>query len=513
MKKIFTIRIPLIAALLLLMFAITSCDDKEEGSDKVELLSFGPSNVLHGEEISIRGNNLNKVTAVVLPIDVEVTPDQFKKHTKTEIVFDVPMETGYGKVILRTPQGDIESKSIYSPEAPIEITSFTEEAKPGTDITIEGEFLNFVYEVWFADGQVVTEFVSQEPGVLVVTVPMAAQTGSIVLVRAPVGPEGLSVETETDLTVTLPTFTSMSPGSVKHLEELTITGTDLDLITEVVFGGNVPQSTFVSQSETEIVLQVPVGALTGALTLKQVSPISLTTNSLTVPLPKGTLLAPKPATPGTDNITITGTELDQVAELTLVGVASPILATNFLSQSPTQIVVALPAEAINGTVVYSTVHGYSASLGVSVLIPTPGPPPLDYYIYDDGLMNGWSKWDGWGTTAQDFANAEEVFEGTTAIKVTYNNQWGALQLGAPSAGVFSGYTTLSFRINAPSAQNFIIQINEGADKGFSIPAGWSEVNIPISELDGNASVTELRFKNNNASLPVTLYIDYVGLKL
>jgi hypothetical protein len=152
-------------------------------------------------------------------------------------------------------------------------------------------------------------------------------------------------------------------------------------------------------------------------------------------------------------------------------------------------------------------------LGVSVLVPTEGPLPLDYYIYDDGLLNGWAKWDGWGTAAQDFTSTEEVFDGTQAIKVTYNDTWGAIQIGSPSTNVFAGYTTLTFRIFAPAAQDFIIQLNNDGDSYLSIPAGWSEVNIPIADIDGNDNVGELRFKNNNSALPVTLYIDYIGLKL
>src|SRR5690606_3004562 len=162
-------------------------------------------------------------------------------------------------------------------------------------------------------------------------------------------------------------------------------------------------------------------------------------------------------------------------------------------------VLDLPETAANGPIVYKSIHGYSSNLGVSVLIPTPGPAPLDYYIYDDGLLNGWSKWNGWGTDEQDFASTEEVFDGTQAIKIIYNDQWGAVQVGAPSTDVFSGYSTLSFRIFVPEAQDFIIQLNEDGDNYLSVPAGWSEVEIAIADMAGNDNVAELRFKNNNAN--------------
>jgi hypothetical protein len=140
-----------------------------------------------------------------------------------------------------------------------------------------------------------------------------------------------------------------------------------------------------------------------------------------------------------------------------------------------------------------------------------GPPPLDYYIYDDGMQNSWAEWDGWGHSSKDFANSEEVFKGSKAIKVTYNDTWGALQLGSPSTDVFVGYTTLSFRIYTPAAQAYIIQLNNEADYNVDLVEGWNLVEIPIADIAGNGSVSELRFKNNNPNHPVTLYIDEIGL--
>ena len=43
------------------------------------------------------------------------------------------------------------------------------------------------------------------------------------------------VETTDTLHVTLPLITGLSPNPVKHADELTITGTDLDLATKVYF--------------------------------------------------------------------------------------------------------------------------------------------------------------------------------------------------------------------------------------------------------------------------------------
>lgn len=639
---------------------LTSCSDEDDdiNAGQVELLSFGPSGVNHGEQIKFIGMNLDKVTSIVLP-GIEVNSSDFVTHSSELIELVVPRQAEAGKVILKTPSGDIESKSMLSFNVPVVIESITAEALPGTNISIKGSLVNWIEEITFNDGIVVTEFVSKSLDELVVTVPLEAQTGFLIFKSG--GTEPLSFASEEALVVTLPVINSISPTSIKHTEEITITGNHLHLITSVVFEGDTAK-TFVSQSETEIVVAVPAKSLKGNITITQASPINVvSTEEVFIILPVGTELTPKPAVPGTDIITIKGTNLDLVKSLTLSGIVEPILASEFVSHTESEISLALPQGATAGGVKYTTIHGYTNNLGVNVVLPgagpeplpislydetiadgggdwsweivesdpasteqfltgnvswkfetanggglsaggisppvdasgmgvfsfslyggpgtdgasvavilnddwasynsvnlvegqwtsyeislenyatvdlsaivrftfkvegmsastifadrvgfdTGGPAPLDYYIYDDGMQNGWGEWDGWGHELKDFANTEEVFKGAKAIKVTYNDQWGALQFGSPSADVFSGYTTLSFRVYAPQDQDLIVQIGDNSDVYLTIPAGWSEVAIPIADITGNDNVGELRIKNNNPSLPVTLYIDEIGLK-
>lgn len=661
MKNIYSIKtFLLIFSLCAVLFS--GCDDDENESREVSLLSFGPAGVKHGETIKFIGTNLDKVSSIVLQPGVEIASGSFASQSSGLIELVIPTEAEAGKVVLKTLTGDIETKTPLDFEVPVEITSMTPEVKPGTNLTITGNFLNWVEEVTFSDDLTVTEFVSQSLNELVVQVPMAAETGFLTFKTG--GTEPLTFASDEKLTVSLPAVTTMSPASVEHTKNLTLTGTNLDLVTAIVFPGGTTVSTFESQSETQIVVKVPNTAVKGKLTLKQASPVDvITTGEVVITLPVGTELTPKPAVPGTDNITINGTNLDLVDKLKLAGKSGPIEVAKaaFTTHTATQIVFALPANADNGGISYTSVYGYSGTLGVTVQIPgagppplaltmydesilfgggvwswggtstaqsteaaytgtksfkhtttgsdggasvggmtgidasglavfkfslyggpgtegkqvaailndnwgnynsvtlkegkwteysipltsypgvdktnitrwifkvegatavtlyvdrvgfdPAGPPPLDYYIYDDGLKNGWQEWNGWGFTTKDLNSTEQVFKGTKAIKMTFNDQWGALQLGSPSATVFSGYTTLSFRVYAPSAQNFLIQLNNGTDKGVSIPQGWSVVDVPIADLNGNASVTELRLKNNNANLPVTLYFDEIGLKL
>jgi hypothetical protein len=514
MKKIYNLRTLFAMCLVTSLGFLTSCDNEDEDSNsgQVVLLSMGPSGVKHGEKIKFIGENLDKVTSIVLP-GIEVQKSEFSSVTREVLELVVPTEAMEGRVKLMTPDGELESKSILSFEVPVTITSVSPaEAKPGTEITITGDYVNWLRGVTFADGVPATEVVSVSLTEVVVKVPMGAQTGRLIFFTG--GTEPLQINSDSELIVTLPTISSVAPLALKHEDELTITGTDLDLVTEVAFAGDVSTMDFISQTEEKIVVKVPVGATQGKVTLKQASPVNVvSTEDLTIILPIGSALAPKPAIPGETDITITGTNLDLVATLTFVSGEGTVdvEAAGFKSQSATQIVLTLPEDAIAGGVTYTTIHGYTKSLGVSVTIPSEGPPPLDYYIFDDVFKNGWSAWGGWDVT-EDFASTEEVFVGTKVIKATYSGQWGAVQIGAPENAPFADYTTFTFRVYVAAGQNFIVQLNDAADYNVTLQTGWNLVEIPVGNMAGKDAVAELRLKNNNAGTPVTLYFDEIGLK-
>ena len=180
-KKILNYTKGLLVIMLVLLLSngfLTSCDDEEENTNVV-LNSFGPVGVKHGETIKFIGLNLDKVTAIVLP-GVEVSASEFASKSSRLIELVVPHAAEAGKVILKTPNGDIETKTPLNFEVPVVISSITAEAKPGTNITIKGSLVNWIEEVTFNDGVTTTEFVSKSTTEVVVKVPMEAQTGFLI---------------------------------------------------------------------------------------------------------------------------------------------------------------------------------------------------------------------------------------------------------------------------------------------------------------------------------------------
>ncbi|WEK33411.1 MAG: IPT/TIG domain-containing protein [Candidatus Pseudobacter hemicellulosilyticus] len=266
-------------ALSVLLLAMPSCKkDKSSDNGLVELKSFGPAGVKHGEQIRFLGRNLDKVTAIVLG-GATVDQKSFVFQTKDSIGLIVPQASVRGKAVLKTPDGDITSKAFIDFEVGVTIADFPDHAKPGDQITITGAYLNWITGIKFARDTTVTQFVSVAHDQLVVTVPITAETGTLIFYTT--GTEPLEIETETMLELTEPTLMSLSPNPVERGGVLTIQGTDLDLVESVSFAGvQTPITSFASKSESEITVTVPENAGKGYVSIKSYSGITVTSTEV-----------------------------------------------------------------------------------------------------------------------------------------------------------------------------------------------------------------------------------------
>jgi hypothetical protein len=155
---------------------LTSCQ-KAEPDTEVVLLSFGPMPVARGAELRFIGRNLDRVTAVVLPDNLTITA--FDTKSAELLTVTVPQEAMPGYVVLKTPDGDITTKTRIGYSEPISVTTLSPATvKAGDELTITGDYLNLVGEVIFTDRVSVMKasFISQSRTQIKLLVPAAAQT-------------------------------------------------------------------------------------------------------------------------------------------------------------------------------------------------------------------------------------------------------------------------------------------------------------------------------------------------
>lgn len=358
-------------------FMFTACDnddlDTNQFTGGIKLNVFGPCPVARGGELRFIGSGMNQVTGVVIPGCDEIT--DITVVSNEEITVTVPQDAVEGKVILNTPQGEIETITEITYLEPVSIEDFSPKTvKPGDELVITGEYLNLMRAVIFEDG--VTVEVAEENRTrneIRVIVPAEAQTGFIGVTDLGIQkdgtpePNGIANEiySEEELTVTLPAvsqiveLTGKKPGDV-----VTITGTDLDLVTTVLMpNDSVAEFAYVNEA---LNITLRDDATDGAIRMLPASGVEVVAANLTMAVP--TELAANPATGlrGGNVITITGVDLDVVTNVTFPGMTD---ATELDTQSATEITVTMPAAAQSGDIVLNTASGKTATVAIATLKP------------------------------------------------------------------------------------------------------------------------------------------------
>lgn len=354
----------LMACILIGGILFTSCDRDEEDLTTVKLSVFGPSPALRGGELKFIGANLDKVTAIVLQPNIEIT--EFVSKTSTEIVLTIPQSTMPGKVIVKTPQGDIETLTPLTFSEPISIESFAPATlKAGDKLTINGDYLNLIAQVIFSEGVAVDsiDFVSQSRYKIEVNVPIEAQTGKVVVSNGAEIPA--LVYTATVLNVTLPVFTTITPNPVKPGAALQINGSNFQLVKEIIFSENLTVTEFTANAEkTQITVNVPETVKEGTVKLVAFSEVEVESETeLKLIGPAVTGIAPSPVKNGA-TLTISGTNLDLVTEVVFGGNVTGMI----ISQSATVLEASVPLTASEGKVTLNTHSGKTAETEALTLV-------------------------------------------------------------------------------------------------------------------------------------------------
>lgn len=367
-----TYKFPALWMMCLMLFScltFTACDngddeDTNQYKGGINLNVFGPSPVARGGVLRFLGSGMDKVTAVAIPgcddiTDIEVVSD-------TEIRVTVPQTAQPGLVVLKTPKGDITTKTELTFTEPIDLASVSPlEVNPGEVITITGEYLNLIKEIIFADNVIVTEFESQERKEIKVKVPVEAKTGQIIISDGAEIPNW--IYSEEMLTVALPTYTKSSTGTIKAGSSLVIEGENLNWVSSVKFGDVEVSEITVSEDAKTLTVVVPATAKSGAVTLVCYSGAEVAAGKIATVVPTDLSAVPEIVKNGTD-ITITGKDLDLIVSVTFPNVSEAVELKQ--GASATQITLTVPELAQDGDIALNLFNGESVTIAYKTLKPT-----------------------------------------------------------------------------------------------------------------------------------------------
>ncbi|MBR5754165.1 MAG: hypothetical protein IKX83_06750, partial [Clostridia bacterium] len=375
MKKIFLF-ITVLAAFALL--ALSCKKDPGLSTDQydaalVTLNAYGPQPVVRGGTLRFVGSNLDKVVSVTIPGVAPLTPEVITSGTHSEIRVTVPKdgpEPGY-PVLTLSDGSTLTGKTIITYSEPITISEISPASVyPGDVVTIKGDYLNLVHEVVFTKGVTVSEtnFKSQGRYEISLVVPAEAQTGVVSLgtVDETVADEDLLatlnlIVSESELVVGTASG-SIPSAAIKAGQELTVSGSHLDLVTAVTIGF-VTVTEFTQQSGSKLSFVLPDNVGDNEVLLNHASGVEVPAGTLTTVVPSELSVAPSPVKNLTD-LTITGKDLDLVT-----GLSFPHADDAEFAYADGKITVNVPEAAQEGDIVLAMANGKSVEVAYSLVLP------------------------------------------------------------------------------------------------------------------------------------------------
>lgn len=342
----------------------TGCKKEDWGtdqfSDAVELLAYGPVPVARGGQLRFIGSHMDQVSTVTFPNCA--TPVKVSVVSETEVRCVVPQEAQPGYPVLTTKDGKkITAKTLLAYTEPV---GFDEEKpfsldtiKPGKELTINGEYLNLVQTVVFAEKVEVAQFVAKERDHITLIVPAEAQTGKVTLSFVATGDTlANEIASSKRLAIVLPSVKKLAKlDETKPGDMVVIAGEDFDLVTAVKTPVGDSLDFAFNADKTAISFTLPQDITPGALFVMAASGVEVPVATIGVALPNELTMTPAAGVRAGDVLTITGKDLDVVTDIyfnTIDG--GTVEAEVMAGRTAGKIQVTVPESAISGGVVLNT---------------------------------------------------------------------------------------------------------------------------------------------------------------
>lgn len=390
LKYIFALAVTALAGL-----SLTACSEDDLDTNQyqggVSLNVYGPTPVMRGGQLRFLGSNLDQIREVIIPTNISITNiDVVTAGVPSEIRVTIPKDGPMpGKVILVTKSDQrIETLTELNYIEGIEISRMTESAMPGDVIKIEGDYLNHIYSLAFADNVVVSssDFISRDRYAIEVKVPEDAKTGKLELYTADLTVADKSkveyqiIQTEKALEVGVPAISKLKGRNeadalgeitAKAGESISITGTYFNVVADVTIGGVSAADLKIANDGSGIMFTLPAEAPSGDVQLVCKSGVEVPVGKLNTVKPTNCVATPNPVKAG-QAVQIDGNDMDVVADVVFADSKGEyVLANNQNIINTTQAyAVTVPETATEGVLKLAMANGELIDVPFTLVKPT-----------------------------------------------------------------------------------------------------------------------------------------------
>ena len=256
---------------------LSSCDDDDDDNGTIGIVptvsAISPSeNLKPGDMITITGTDFDQVKLVRFNKAYLLERTEFDASSnETQIILALPDDAPAGDLYLVSSEETVPNilAGTLDLVTPI-ITNVTPTiVEAGSLISVTGSDLDLVESVVIGSITLNDVTINEESTELTASCPDNIEGGILKLVTK----NGTEVAYESPIElaepIVLPEIVSVSDAYLGT--ELTITGTNMDLVTSVEFDDNITVNEFVSQTAYQLKVTVPASATTGTVTLKLVT--------------------------------------------------------------------------------------------------------------------------------------------------------------------------------------------------------------------------------------------------
>lgn len=350
---------------------LTSCSDSNDFDTNqykggVNLNVFGPSPVARGGQLRFLGSGMDQITQIQIPGCDAIT--DIERINSEEIRVVVPQTALPGHLTLTHAGGEIVTKTTLSYTEPIGIEEITPKSvKPGNALTIKGEYLNLIHEVYFSfltDSVIVADkdFLKHERHEIVLNVPEEAISGTICISDGKAMPN--VIESEEEIDVVLPAVSKpLDLTNYKGGDVVTVVGTDLDLVRSILTPAE--DEIDFKYADGKLTFTLPDNITDGAIVAVPASGVKVAIANIGVVVPTELVAEPAKGLRGGDAFAIRGVNMDQVVSMNFPNVADAVTP----EITATKITTKWPAAAQSGDVVLTLKSGKTVSVAVETLKP------------------------------------------------------------------------------------------------------------------------------------------------